>query len=169
MQRCKRWSLFLVPLLLFSSCVGGYSFTGASISPETKTISILDFENRATLVQPILATHLTDALRGKFSTQTSLVVVEYEGDMDIKGEIVSYVVSPTAIQGNDRAARNRLTIAIKVNFTDKHNPKADFNQMFSRYRDYDSSQNLSDVEESLINEITMELVDDIFNKAVVNW
>lgn len=169
MLQHKRWSLYLGTLLIFCSCVGGYSFTGASISPETKTISILDFDNRATLVQPILATHLTDALRSKFSTQTSLIVVEYDGDMNIKGEIINYIISPTAIQGNDRAARNRLTIAIKVSFIDKHNSKADFNQIFSRFRDYDSSQNLSDVEEVLINEITMELVDDIFNKAVVNW
>lgn len=169
MTQRRKWSLCLGILLLFNSCVGGYSFTGASISPETKTISILDFQNRATLVQPVLATHITDALRNKFSTQTSLVVVEYEGDMDIKGEIVTYSVSPTAIQGNDKAARNRLTITVKVKFTDRHNPKADFDQMFSRFRDYDSSQNLSDVEEVLINEITNELVDDIFNKAVVNW
>lgn len=159
-------SLFLV---LLSGCTGGYSFTGASISPDVKTISIQTFPNNASLVQPQLSQLLSDGLRNKFRTQTSLTLVDFDGDLNIRGEITNYSTSPVAIQGNDQAAMNRLTIMIRVRFVNTKDPKANFDQSFSRYADYNSSQNLADVEVSLMNQINDELIDDIFNKAVVNW
>ena len=156
-------------LLLVSSCSGGYSFTGASIAPDVKTISIQTFPNNASLVQPQLSQSLSDGIRNKFRTQTSLTLVDFDGDLSIRGEITNYTTSPVAIQGNDQAAMNRLTITIRVRFVNLKDPKANFDQAFSRYADYNSSQNLADVETSLMNQINDELIDDIFNKAVVNW
>ena len=74
-----------------------------------------------------------------------------------------------AIQANETAGQNRLSIAVNVTFNNSINPKANFEQTFSRFRDYNSSENISDVETDLIDEITKELVEDIFNKAIVNW
>ncbi|MDD2345345.1 MAG: LptE family protein [Bacteroidales bacterium] len=152
----------------FSSC-GMYSFTGASIHPEAKTISIETFPNLASMVNPTLSQEFTDALQDKFQSQTSLTVVTSSGDYEIEGEIVGYSTSPMAIQGNETAALNRLTIAVNVRFTNKFSDKDNFEQRFSRYVDYDSSRNLSEVEQELVKQINEVLVEDIFNKAVVNW
>ncbi len=166
----KLFKILSVILLttLFGGC-GIYSFTGASISPDVKTISIIQFPNNAPLVQPTLSQTLTLALRDKFASQTNLNLVKTNGDLNIEGEITDYSVQAIAVQANQQAALNRLTITVKVNFTNTKNDKQDFETSFSRYRDYDSQKNLSSVENDLIDQINKELVDDIFNKAVVNW
>lgn len=149
--------------------MGGYSFTGASVSADVKTFSVETFINRAPIVQPILASELTYALTNKIKSSTNLTATDYDGDLAFKGTITGYSVTPTAISSNDQAAKNRLTITVKAEFINKKDPKMNFQQSFSRYRDYDSGLSLSDVEESLINQINEELVEDIFNKALVNW
>jgi hypothetical protein len=161
--------LSLLFLSVFLVRCGVYSFTGASISPDVKTISIIQFPNNAPLVQPVLSQTLALALRDKFATQTNLTLVKSNGDLNIEGEISNYVVQAIAVQANQQAALNRLTITIKVRFTNKKNDKQDFEAVFSRYRDYNSQLDLSSVEKSLIDEINKELVEDIFNRAVVNW
>lgn len=160
--------LISITLLLINGC-GVYSFTGASISPDIKSISIQQFPNLALLVQPTLSQTFTMALRDKFASQTNLNIVQNNGDLNIEGEITGYTNQPVAIQGNQQAALNRLTITVKVRFTNKKNNKQDFESIFTRYRDYSSQSNLSAVENDLIKEINTDLVEDIFNKAVVNW
>ena len=153
-----------------SSCRIGYSFTGASISPQVKTISIQYFPNNASMVVPTLSRSLTDALRDYFTSQTSLVLVDRNGDLNIEGAITDYSVRPQAIQGNETAAMNRISISISVTFTNKKNEKQNFeNVSFTRYQDYQSSLSLSTVEEDLIKEINDQLVQDVFLKSVVNW
>jgi hypothetical protein len=108
-------------------------------------------------------------LRDKFVQQSSLELVESDGDLNLDGEIIAYNVSPQAIQGDETAALNRLTITVKVRFTNKLKKEDNFESTFKAFEDYDSNQSLSTVEEELINTICERLVEDIFNKAVVNW
>lgn len=162
--------LMVCTLALFHSCRISYSFTGASISPEVKTIQINQFPNNAVLVHPTLSQEFTDALRDKFQSQTNLILVNQNGDLVIEGEITDYNTRPTAIQSDDVAALNRLTITVKVTFVNKLDESQNFtNQAFSRYDDYPSTQDLSSVAETLVKTINEYLVEDIFNKAVVNW
>lgn len=159
----------LVLLVINISSCGIYSFTGASIHPKAKTISISTFPNLAPMINPTLSQEFTESLQDKFQNQTSLTLVEMNGDYEIEGEIVGYTTTPMAIQGNETAALNRLTITVNVRFTNKFEEKDNFEQRFSRYIDYDSSRNLSEVEQDLVKQINEVLVEDIFNKAVVNW
>jgi hypothetical protein len=156
-------------IFLLGSCRVNYSFTGASISPNVKTVTIQYFPNNASLVVPTLSRSLTDALRDYFTSQTNLVLVDKGGDLNIEGSITGYVVQPIAIQGNETAAMNRLTITVSVKFRNKTNEKQNFETTFSRYAEYQSSLNLSSVQDGLIKEINDKLVQDVFNKAVVNW
>ena len=89
--------------------------------------------------------------------------------MVFSGEIRNYETKPTAITGEETAARNRLTISIRVVYTNNIDPEAGFESSFSRYEDYDSSQSLADVEDELIELIIENILEDIFNKAFVNW
>ena len=162
-------AVYFLLFIVFAGCSGGYSFTGASISPDVKTISISTFPNNASLVQPQLSQLFSDGLRNKFRTQTSLRLVDFDGDLSIRGEIIGYTTSPVAIQSNDQAAMNRLSITVKARFVNTKDTKANFDQSFTRYADYNSSQNLSDVELTLIKQINEELIDDIFSNSVANW
>lgn len=162
--------IVLTNLLLFASggC-GTYSFTGASIPPGTETVSISFFENRASIIQPTLSAKFTEKLKDRFVSQTNLRLVNDNGDLQFDGYISDYQSRPVAIQGNEQAALNRLTITVSVNFKNAKDPKQDFDSSFSRYVDYDSRKNLSAVEQELISEICQQLTEDIFNKAVINW
>ena len=161
--------LFAVTLLTLGGCTGGYSFTGASIPAEAKTISITQFPNYATTVNPQLSQKLYDGLQQMFSSQTSLNVTSDDGDLQITGEITDYSTRTSSIGSDDNVATNRFTITIKVSFTNRFDSKADFEQTFSRFKDYAASRDFSSVEQSLTDEIVTELCEDIFNKSVVNW
>jgi hypothetical protein len=160
--------LILMPVFFIQGC-GVYSFTGASISPEVESVQIKSFPNEADLVQPTLAQDLTNSLKEKFSAQTNLDVLDSEGDLVLEGAIRKYSTEPVAIQGDQTAALNRLSITIFVKFTNKIEPEQNFESTFTQYREYPSAQRLSEVEDGLIEEINGDLVEDIFNKAVVNW
>lgn len=151
------------------SCKISYSFTGASISPEVKTASIQYFQNRASLVQPGLSQYITDALIDKCKAQTNLSIVNGIGDVNFEGEITGYATRPSTVGADSRAATNRFTITVKVKFINAVDPEYSFEQSFSRYSDYNSSLELSAVEDELTQEIVEFLVEDIFNKAFVNW
>ena len=161
--------LFLALALLFGGCSVKYSFTGASISPEVKTVSIASFPNVASLVNPTLAASFTEALKEKFVTQTSLSLQNFGGDLEFSGEITTYDVAPVAIQGNETAALNRLTIAVHVKFVNLRDDKANFDRSFSAYEDYSANRPFSAVERELVATIQEKLVEEIFNAAVANW
>ncbi|MCF8327487.1 MAG: hypothetical protein K9I29_04265 [Bacteroidales bacterium] len=148
---------------------GVYSFTGASIPPEAETITIKYFPNNASLVNANLSQTFTNKLKDRFQSQTNLNLTGSGGDLYFEGEIVEYKTKPVAIQGNDQAAMNRLTISVKVKFRNRYDEESNFETTFTRYEDFDSSQNLSAVEDQLVEQISEYLIDDIFNKSVVNW
>ena len=167
----RRFTHILMGLLClaFVACTGGYSFTGASIPPQAKTISLKQFPNYASTVNPQLGQKLYTSLQTMFSSQTNLTVTDGDGDLQISGEITDYVVRASALSSDDNVAANRFTVTIKVKFVNRFDPKADFEQTFSRFRDYDASRDFSSVEASLVEEIVTELCADVFNKSVVNW
>lgn len=155
-------------ILGLSSCVS-YSFTGASIPPEAKTISIQYIDNQASFVVPTLSESFTTALKDRFSSQTSLVLVRENGDLQIEGYITDYSTSPQAVTSDEKAAINRLTITVKIEFINLIEPDKNYETSFSRYNEYPSSQDLVEVQDAQIEIINEMLVDDVFNKAVVNW
>ena len=161
-------ALFTV-FALFSGCSVKYSFSGASISAGVKTFSVQYFQNRAPLVQPGLSQYLTTQLIDKCKSQTSLKYITSVGDTSFEGEITEYYTRPTTVAADAQAAVNRFTITVRVKFTNVVDPDFSFDRPFSRYADYNSSLDLSAVEQDLSRKIVEELIEDIFNAAFVNW
>lgn len=162
---------FFILLYIFvaQACTIKYSLTGASIAPAVKTVSIQHFVNRAPLGMANLEQYFTDELKDKFKSQTNLTLVNDGGDLNFEGEITGYSTKPIAITGNETAAQNRLTITVHVKFTNEVEPQYNFDTSFSQYADYDSDKDLTSVEQDLVEQITEKLIEDIFNKSVVNW
>ena len=160
-------------LVLALACIcqgcGIYSFSGASIPAEAKTVSVAYFPNHAQLVNPMLSNNFTNALRDALTNQTTLDMVESGGDLSFEGEITDYKTTPVAITSGQTAAMNRLTVTVQVRFSNRIDDTKDFESSFSRYEDYPSDQDLNSVQESLTATIVDQLVEDIFNKALVNW
>lgn len=162
---------FICFLLIFSmdACRMNVSLTGGDINPKAKTVYVQTFINNSSLVNPTLSQEFTNALKDMIQSQTPLTIINSAGDYSIEGEITNYTISPVAIQGDETAAMNRLTITVHVTFTNKFDETKNFDQSFSRYADYISTQNFTSIESSLVAAINEALTDDIFNKAFVNW
>jgi hypothetical protein len=154
---------------IVQSC-GIYSFTGTSIQPDVKTITINYFEYKALKVNPSLSNQITEALKEKFTKLTRLEQVDMDGDLEIIGEVTGYDVKATAVTANEQAAMNRLTVNIKINFVNRKYPEDNFeNKSFSAYADFDAMQSLESVESSLCEDIVEQLCEDVFKATVANW
>ena len=167
----RKYRIHIVSLLVMVLCTrcGIYSFSGASIPPEAKTVSVQYFPNQAQLINPTLSNDFTTALRDAIMNQTSLDMVESGGDLAFEGEITDYNTSPVAITAGQTAALNRLNITVNVRFVNLYDDSKNFESKFTHYEDYPSDQDLNSVQESLTGTIIEALVEDMFNKALVNW
>lgn len=163
--------LWLLPLCLLSvwicnSC-GVYSFTGASTN--AKTIAIDFFPSKAPNA-PIKAAQLfTEALKTKFSTEGNLKLVNNNGELKFTGYISNYTVASRAPVAGEQSGIVQITMTVHVDFVNSLDEKDKWSQDFSRFAQYESSQSLTSIEEAKIREINVQLIDDIFNKALVKW
>ena len=157
--------------VLFAGCGVAikYSLSGASIPPDAKTFSVAYFPNNATMVSPILSSTLTDALVDMFSRRTRLTQVDEGGDFAFEGEITNYTSTTSSVSSDEYALLNRLTITVKVRFTNALDDSMSFNRTFSAYEDYGSTQLLTEVEGTLIPVIVDKIVTDIFQASASNW
>lgn len=163
--------LLAILLVMLTSCTISYKFNGASINYNLiKTISVSDFPIRAALVYPPLEEVFSNKLKDAYTRQTRLQMVDTNGDLQISGEITGYNLTPQAVGTDAYATMTRLTISVKVTFINTKDPQFDFeNRTFSAYQDFSSDRMLTDVQDELIDVITEELVELIFNATVANW
>ena len=164
----KRLLLILSASLLVGAC-GIYSFSGTSIQPDVKTITIPYVEYVALRVNPSLSNDLTEALKEKYRKLTRLEEVDVDGDLELVCSVTGYDVKATAVTANEMASQNRLTVTVKVEFSNKKYPEDDVNKSFSAYEDFDATQSLDAVEAGLCETIIEKLVEDIFNATVAQW
>lgn len=134
-----------------------------------KTISVSEFPIRAALVYPPLQQTFENALLDYISRNTRLQTTDGTGDLQLEGEITGYNLTPQAVTENAIASMTRLTISVRVKYIDNKEEGKDVDQTFSAYRDFPSSEMLTDVQDQLCTEISQELVELIFNSTLGNW
>lgn len=161
---------FLAAMLLLTSCTISYKFNGASIDySKVKTISVADFTNNAALVYAPLATNLTDAIKDLYQRQTRLEQVRRGGNLELEGEIIGYNLTPMAVSADSYAAETKLTITVKVRFTNNIAPEESFEKTYTAYQTFDASQMLNDVQDELCTTMIAEIADQIYNDTVAKW
>ena len=164
----RKAAVIAIAALMAVSC-GIYSFTGTSIQPDVKTITIPYVEYKALRVNPSLSNDLTEALQEKFRKLTRLEQVDVDGDLELVCEITGYDVKATAVTANEMASQNRLTVTVKATFTNRKYPEDDVDKSFSAYEDFDATMSLESVEAGLCETIVDKIVEDIFNATVAQW
>jgi hypothetical protein len=150
-------------------CKPTVSLSGATIPPEAKTVSVGFFTNNTTLGAPSLSQRFTEKLRDVVSQQTRLALIKQNADLQFEGYIAEYNVAPVAVQSTDQASLNRLTITVQVKYSNKFDATKNFEQAFTRFADFKSTENIASKEPELVTEIYRQLTEDIFNKAFNNW
>jgi hypothetical protein len=166
----KKLLIAIISTICLISCTISYKFNGTVINYDIiKTIAVKDFTNQAPMVYAPLASTFNEALKDVYTRQTRLELVEANGDLEIEGEIVGYDIAPMAITSNASSAETRLTLKIRVRYTNNTNHEEDFERTYSAYRNFDSSQLITDVQDALIEELVEEICDHIYNDTVANW
>lgn len=166
----KKISLVILLGMMLNGCVISYKFNGASIDyTKTKSIAIADFPNVAALVYAPLSSELSDGIRDLFQRQTRLEVTRRGGDLELEGEIIDYQLTPMAVSADSYAAETKLTIKVRVRFTNNVNPEESFEKTYSAYQIFDASQMLNDVQEELCNTMIQEIAEQIYNDTVAKW
>ena len=164
------WLTLVATVVTLSSCLISYRFNGASIDySKTQSISIADFPNNAAMVNPNLSNNLSEGIRDIYSRQTRLQILRRGGDMELEGEIVDYALTPMAISADNLSAETKLTITIKVRFTNNKASEESFEKTYSAYQTFDSSRLLTDVQDELCATMITELAENIYNDTVAKW
>lgn len=164
----KKLLIAIFTILTVSSC-GIYSFTSTSIKPDVKSITVDYIQNKAMRVNPSLSNKLTEALKDKYKKFTSLQLDPSNGDLFVEGEIIAYETTALAVTAQEVASQNRLTVTIKIRYTNNKYPKENFEKTFAAFEDYPSTSSLDMVEASLTDSIIEKLVDEIFTATVAQW
>ncbi len=162
--------IFILSILLLSGC--GYKFNGASIPAEMKTISVAYIVNNAQLVYPQLSQELTEGLKERIRTQSRLNIVPTGGDASFEGKITGYDIKPISIHDNAKptAGANRLTITMTVKYTSTKDKAQSFDQSFSAFTDFSlAGKTLQSQEKELVKKVTVQLTENIFNRAFAQW
>ncbi|MDD7437679.1 MAG: LptE family protein [Bacteroidales bacterium] len=162
------WTIALA--LMMNGCSVSYSLNGASIDyTRIKTINITDFQNIAPIVYPPLAQKLSEDLKDRFQKQTRLTQTTRIGDINIEGEIVGYDLAAEAVQADAYAARTKLTMRVNVRYTNTVDDKESFEREFTSFVSFDSSQMFTNVQDQLVEDLTKDIINQIFNATVENW
>jgi hypothetical protein len=150
-------------VLFFAGCSVKYTLSGQSIPADARTVSVGFFLNKAPLANPAFSQQFTE------ERETRLQLVASGGDLEFEGAVTGYSVTPMAIQGNETAANNRLSISIFVSYVNNLDETQNFQTSFSRFADFTSDQSLTSVESQLLPVISEQLIQDVFNRAFINW
>ncbi len=155
---------------MLQACAISYKFNGASIDySNTKSIAIAEFPNQAALVYPQLSSMLSETIRDIYSRQTRLEVTRRNGDLELEGEITGYTLTAMAIAADSYAAETKLTITVRVRFTNNNAPEENFEKTYTAYQTFDSNRLLTDVQEELCTTMTQEIAESIYNDTVAKW
>ncbi len=154
--------------LTLSACRVNYSFTGIDVG-EARTLSVDLFQARAPLATPLSAQVFTETFRDLLLAQSPLRLEQQEGDLQYSGSIIGYDVQPVSIQANETAALNRLTITVSLIYMNMLDPTKNAEATFSRFADYPSTQDLLQVEETLVQDISRQISQDIFDRTLGDW
>ena len=172
MQRTtrRRHGIVLLLVATLSGCSISYKFNGASIDySKTKSISVADFPNNAALVYAPLSNNLSEAIRDLYQRQTRLEVLRRGGNLELEGEITGYTLTPMAVSADSYAAETKLTLTVRVRFTNNIAPEESFEKTYTAFQTFDSSRMLTDVQDDLCNTMITEISESIYNDTVAKW
>ncbi len=170
MSNILKTCLLVALTIAMNGCSISYKFNGASIDySKTRSISVADFPNNAALVYAPLSNNLSDAIRDIYQRQTRLEVLRRGGNLELEGEITGYTLTPMAVSADSYAAETKLTLTVRVRFTNNVAPEESFEKTYSAYQTFDSSRMLNDVQDELCNTMITEIAESIYNDTVAKW
>lgn len=165
----KHRTYLLILLIALSGCSVNYSFTGADIPADASTFSVQQFQLATPLASPEYGLVISESLKDLMLAQTRLDLAAKRGDLQFEGVVTGYQIGNAAVSSDEFTSLNRLTITVKVKYTNTIEKDKSFERNFSRFVDYDSQQNFSDIEAELVQDVNGQLTQDIFDASLGAW
>lgn len=160
----------LFVMIGFMGCSISYKFNGGTIDyTRIRSITLHDVTNRAAVVYPSFAPMLTERLKDFYTSRTRLDQVSRDGDLELECVITGYDLSAVSVSTDNYADRTSFTVIVQVKYTNRSNDKESFDRSFKAHRDFDRSVSFASVQDQLLEEITEDLIKQIFNATVENW
>lgn len=156
----------LMSSIILSSC---YSFKGASIAQDLKTIQINNIRMETAGGPTNLSLTINEKIKEYFQRNTTLKIINQNPDLLLEGAIIGYEMTPQAPTSDDKAGLNRLTLKIQFLLVNRLDETKNFEQEFSFYQDFPQNQTLSQVEKSLVPKLVDQIILDLFNKIAGDW
>jgi len=152
--------------IVLSSC---YTLNGVSISEETQTYYVDQFDVTAISAPAEIGQQFSERLKQKINNNTRLAFSETDADIDFVGSVVGFTVTPESPNANNQADLNRLTIRISVEYTDSRTEKNSYTNTFTDFELFNADENLLEIQDALLEAIFERIAEDSFNKAFSNW
>ena len=90
------------------------------------------------------------------------------GDMQISGEITGYDQYNKAISADGYSSQVQLKMTVNIRFSNSKMNQY-WERQFSATTQYNSTQQLSAVQERLVKEMIDDITEQIFNATVADW
>lgn len=166
----KGFSYIAILMFMLTSCSVRYSMTGGQFG-EAKTFSVDYFRPQTGLATPVYAQQFSESLKDYLLAQSPLKLKESDGDLQFSGSIVVYDIVPASATGGEQetASMNRMTISVKVKYTNTLEEELSFEKSFSKFADFEADRDLTSVEQDLWKSINEQLIVEIYNASVGNW
>lgn len=166
----KKVYLFGCVLLLLTGCKScKYSLSGINIPADVKNISIAYFDNKAQLVNPSISQKFTEQLKDKFLRETTLAIIANEGDFQLSGFITDYKIEPVATTTATGSAKNRFSMTVKAKFVCPKHKDMDFEENFTKFQEFEATENFQAIENRLAEEVSTQIIQEIFTKIALKW
>ena len=160
----------MITLTTLVACSVSYTFNGASIDySKVKTIQIADFPVRSSYVWGPMGPLFNNKLKDMFSSHTRLQQVKRGGDLKIEGEITQYQQRNKSVSAEGFSAQMELSMTVNVRFTNNTNHDEDFERAFTATTTYDSRSSLNSVQDELVDQMSKDICEQIFNATMANW
>ncbi len=172
MRKLKQVLLFFYLCLILGGCrcvKAKYDLKGINIPPDVSNISIQYFRNEASYVNPTLSQRFTEQLKDKFLRETKLAVITSEGDYRLSGAIVDYKTEPVTTSTNTGALMNRFTMTVRAVFECPKHKDMNFTENITKFQDFEATQSFQSIETVLSDELSKQIIQEIFNKIALRW
>ena len=150
-------------------CESCYTLNGISISPETQTFYVAQFDKVTSEGPPDLAQRFSELLKRRINDDTRLAFSDTDPDIEFVGSITGFTITPEAPNPQTGADLNRLTIRVQVDYTDAKTPDNSYSQTFTDFENFDGAVDPLTVQDQLVELLFDRLSEEAFNKAFSNW
>jgi outer membrane lipopolysaccharide assembly protein LptE/RlpB len=168
-----KYVLFILVAIGLSACwPSSFSFRDTGGMPEEwKTFTLKTLTLEAATCPLSFAAILSENLKDGVQNNTPLLLNTTfgNGEVNMEGKITQYLVTPLAVQGNNNASQNRLSMSLVMTVNITKPKEEQWTMTSTRFADFSSGTNISEIETKLFEDISAQMVQDLINKLLSNW